>query len=1220
VTQCLGKTDAACLPDALRTLAVLCDDSDGLQQAVAAGAVAAVVGALEKYVAGNAASPAAVWAAKALGRLALADGEAVAIAAGAAYLPPLVVSADVEVVRHTLFVLEVLAAQDDARPALGPGLVRALVERLHKVEALRSSAEEAASAVAGEDAAATLDDVARRAMSVFLHLAGEEGSGEAMVAAGVVPALLGHLDLARPGPMRAAMAVLLRLAIAAPGVAGPATREACPAVGALLGALGSPDADLAQQSMMLLAVISQDAAVGAAMREGGAVPLIMGFLDAPSPLRQQQALEICGNLCENSEAGSLAMLNCGGLMKVVALLSARAVVVQIAAVRALGYLASGGEKMAAAVLAVGCIDTLIALLASPLEDLRENSARALYYLSLSGLCRGPIVNARGVPAIVMVLGSDSPATQKYALRALQQLCEGDAAVRRQAVEAEALPQLVGLLSSPDEEVKALSSYTLMGFSRDDAENRGVVLNLGGIAAFVSLLQHHEKTIRHKAAEMLHVFCDEEAGREGLRGCSGVPVLVRALEQALETRDHSLAGNLTGALAHLTRDRGKGQLEELNDNGVLAAMLTALRAVDIDPMALASACFAVESFGHSPRCGRDLVDQGALTTLVPLLGRSEPVAARALAALHVLSTAPEIVSLCVALADGGLAAVIHFLSSPDLLAQEQARTIILNMCGESTERWDIFVDLAGLNALLVLAAAKDHPRARLVAARELSRLSNSSDYQAQLRGENASSYVIGLLLSADLQLECAILLAVRNIADDPNCAKALVTYGGLVVVCKYLDPGELALQLLATEILTRVARQHVTYGAAVVEMGIFPVLVEAVLSDAETNGVAAMRLIAVLVDGAEAIKAAHTAGAAIAALAHLGHPGADGGAVSSARHVLGAMIPLGIEKTLLMRAQGRFDAGTVRVLIKEGDAMTANAGMVATLILAEEPRWCTALFKSNGGGVLECLAGSLAGPNATLALRALVALLPYARAKDKAVLVQSAALERLQEALRSEDAAICGLAVGALSQLASLLELREALSSSVPALLGVLRGRHEESVQLSSLMALRYLLLNPICTQNFVDSGGVSVLLLVIHATKSRGTVLGIAQLLHTLQYNNKATEAFVSGGGVPIVMSFLSVQDPELLATFMLLIKGLCARPEHVQLLMGAKVVSVLGGALARSQQTWEVQHLCLEAFLHLVHHGADSFAAVRQQMQDPALGILPDSAVLTNLRLLLRD
>eukprot|EP00008_Paramoeba_atlantica_P004190 CAMPEP_0201478578 /NCGR_PEP_ID=MMETSP0151_2-20130828/3371_1 /ASSEMBLY_ACC=CAM_ASM_000257 /TAXON_ID=200890 /ORGANISM="Paramoeba atlantica, Strain 621/1 / CCAP 1560/9" /LENGTH=1654 /DNA_ID=CAMNT_0047859689 /DNA_START=55 /DNA_END=5019 /DNA_ORIENTATION=- len=1217
----LNKEDSAVRSECTKALALLCQYPQGRQAALDAQLIPLVCNSLGQSVSDALQSDQrntpstelslCLWSVKVLCTMTLDEASFLLMTGAVSPVGSLLACrSNPQIARFSTFLIFVLSLEERTRGFVDGDVAKNVVELLGRVNA-------SISADGGEDEGQMHSEL----LKVLLNLSSDSSTCAAVVSAGGTAELAKLLGMQTEGThacsetLTYTLSILLKLSSVS-SLFETVIGDLRPCVSMLMELMESGNAETQQLSMLLVAEMSSDIRCSQEIRAVRGIDRVVRLLSHSDSSVQQQALHIAARLSQNDEENALALLNSGGLMAITSHVQRPTETpVQIEAVRALAAISGSGDKIAAALLAVGGVQSLVGLMGSPLEQIREGAACALANLCRFDVCKSPIIAAGGVTATVSTLSSLSQEAQESGLRIIQ-LLSTDPRACQEAVQANALPELVGLLTSPNENIKGLSSYILLTFARDSAPNRQAILSLGGVPAFVSLLRHHDAQIKIKSAEVISIFSNEEMGRHGLRGCSGVSLLVECLKSSADLSPLQL--HCTIALFNLTRDSDRKNLEALQREGVLVQMLQLLKSKSERIQEIA--CSALMHLAESSVCRDEMIGRGAIDDIALLL-RSPSVSQCAVGTLSVLSDDPRIGSLCEKNDGTGLGLAIQLLASSDETMREHTVRVILNTCEKSEKKWDTFVKLGGLNALLALAASSSVV-AQVTTAREISRVAKVEKYCKQLQTQSSFSYVAGLFLSKVGEIELNIVGAVSLLSESPSCAQTLIQYGAIGVISNLMNSQKEDVVFSCVKTLHHICGIDKRYSVS--DKNVCAKLVNLLFSSGEPRSLAA-QILSSAVDDQHTFMNIHEAGGLVAGLCLMGCDDADSPTYLAAAKIIQALSPLGLHKKHLSANCGSFTAFKLARLLTMRDSSedasvqaVSRVALAAVSVLTEKPEWCAWVMgsgekgketeKEKGKGKqdgkevfvnsLSSFMSSSSYVEAKMAVDTISRLCSHGGPPAKAAVISSGALRCLSEMLKSDESETQGKAAEILAQLSSVETGREMLHSVVPVLLDILKSRVDDLVYLKASEGLRFLLLSDQCRNEFCENGGVNVLLQIMHRSKTRELVIACGWLLYSLSFSADSQEDIKNG--LTVIVMFLSVEDDEMRNIFLLLLKQFVSMEGVIASLLQCGAVESLFSVLA-SNPGPGITQLCLEIFLAFAHDDKSRHALHQAKLSPPS-------------------
>eukprot|EP00850_Spirogloea_muscicola_P001938 SM000007S20898 [mRNA] locus=s7:822065:824105:+ [translate_table: standard] len=249
--------------------------------------------------------------------------------------------------------------------------------------------------------------------------------------------------------------------------------------------------------------------------EAGALPLLLGLLDADEPRVQEASGLAILNLCIKNACNKAAVMEAGAVPRLVHLLRPEApLTTREAAAAVLLCLAADNDPTKAAIGAAGAIPLLGQLLTAGSLQGTKDAVHALYNLVAYDGNRGRILRARVVPGLVAVLkgGYATPEAEKVVaiLGILAGLEEGRGALSE---HEDTLRALVKVLEAGSLRGKELALASLLPLCVHSKACRVAVVERGAGDALLALSLTGEPKLREKAYQLLACLGGKKRGEK-----------------------------------------------------------------------------------------------------------------------------------------------------------------------------------------------------------------------------------------------------------------------------------------------------------------------------------------------------------------------------------------------------------------------------------------------------------------------------------------------------------------------------------------------------------------------------------------------------------------------------------------------------------------------------------------------------------------------------------
>ena len=305
---------------------------------------------------------------------------------------------------------------------------------------------------------------------------------------------------------------------------------------------------------------------------------------------------------------------------------------------ALARLATGSKKTPAALdpsRAIAAIKPLVTLLDGTCGDgAQEEAAGALFALADELGNRVAIANAGGIQPIVTLLGSSNPMSQNYAKEVLVRLSI------ESANRALIIKQLVDMLAENGSSAQESACAALANLASDSAENRGSIVEAGGIAPLLSIIEQNTKAKEASLKAISKLAYKSESIQSAITAAGGIPLLVNSLASTSNAKEMMAQAGLYSLAANALSQLAKGSREnqsKISEAGAIPSLVSILGTPVPDLQANAAECLG-NLAGNNPDIQAAIARTGAIAPLCTLLrdGQSDEVKEQAAAALWSLS--------------------------------------------------------------------------------------------------------------------------------------------------------------------------------------------------------------------------------------------------------------------------------------------------------------------------------------------------------------------------------------------------------------------------------------------------------------------------------------------------------------------------------------------------------------------------------------------------------
>ncbi|KAK9817850.1 hypothetical protein WJX72_003123 [[Myrmecia] bisecta] len=408
-----------------------------------------------------------------------------------------------------------------------------------------------------------------------------------------------------------------------------------------------------------------------------------------------------------------------------------------------------------------------------------------------------ICDAGVVPDIVLLLQSGTEGLKAAAAAALCSLADGNLDNQHRLREAGALEGLAGVVASEPAASLAVerSVWALVELVAGNIDNQEQVAMLGGIPPLVVLLDSPEAsptTVLGAAGALCNLADGNPPNQEAMRAVHAVPKLCRLLGQSIAERG-LLAEVVAWCLQHLTHQSTATQ-NEIRECGGIPVLLQVLE-FGAAHGATEKATWAVCNLAAENAANRDAIrEAGGIPPLVRLLAGgphmfSTAAAAWALQQLAVENPANQ-AAICAA---DGVGALVELLGAgPEHeIVVEGASGALLNLATDSRANQEAMREAGAIPALLSVAQNDPDCLITINAAGALRNLASRNVANQDAMREAGGVRVLGELLAAgaDAQATAIATEAILNLAAGNEQNKVAVrATGGLQQLVELLSAG------------------------------------------------------------------------------------------------------------------------------------------------------------------------------------------------------------------------------------------------------------------------------------------------------------------------------------------------------------------------------------------------------------------------------------------------
>jgi len=524
---------------------------------------------------------------------------------------------------------------------------------------------------------------------------------------------------------------------------------------------------------------------------------------------------------------------------------------------ALARLATGSKKTPAALdpsRAIAAIKPLVTLLDGTCGDgAQEEAAGALFALADELGNRVAIANAGGIQPIVTLLGSSNPMSQNYAKEVLVRLSI------ESANRALIIKQLVDMLAENGSSAQESACAALANLASDSAENRGSIVEAGGIAPLLSIIEQNTKAKEASLKAISKLAYKSESIQSAITAAGGIPLLVNSLASSSNAKEMMAQAGLYSLAANALSQLAKGSREnqsKISEAGAIPSLVSILGTPVPDLQANAAECLG-NLAGNNPDIQAAIARTGAIAPLCTLLrdGQSDEVKEQAAAALWSLSldnkpnkdtvaklggVEPLVNLLVMGTSESSLDQATGALSSMSSKHTENRETIcklivarlgskaqmlqtptgavrllkaVARMCHGSNSNQAAIAKAGGVPTLIMWLSGGfsdgktgGNLEAQAAAADALlSMVSNNDPLQALIARSNGIQPLIELLTSGTAVTQVGVSRLLWHLSGNLESATAVVACGGVQPLCAMLGSGEPRAQELAATVILRLLK-------------------------------------------------------------------------------------------------------------------------------------------------------------------------------------------------------------------------------------------------------------------------------------------------------------------------------------------------------------------------------------------------------------------------------
>jgi len=579
---------------------------------------------------------------------------------------------------------------------------------------------------------------------------------------------------------------------------------------------------------------------------------------------------------------------------------------------------SGELSKAEQIAQAGAITPLVSLLSGDNgPEAQEEAAGALLALAGKSTNRVAITESGGIGPLVQLLGCDNPIARQHAEGALVRLSIESG--NRVLIIEQLVGMLVGGMGVAAQEQAAAA---LANLARDSTDNRKSIVDSGGIAPLLELLESPSSKAKENAASAVTALCATRENQDAIARCGGIAKLVNVLANSSnkEVSGSTLCGLAAMAIWQLAKKNPANQLLVVEAGAIapLVGMLGSTSAELQSNAAGALSCIARNQQDNQVAIART----GAIAPLCTLV-REGSIETKEMcaSALWALSTENQANKATIAKLGGVEPLVGLLVSGTTIKSQEYATGALSSLASKNAEnRSAIAKRLVGL----LNGRAPERAVKVLHALANLARGNNAN--QMAIVKAGGVLPIIGWVSNSNEEAQREAAHAVLSMATNNATTQTLVARcGGISPLIALVASSPVLTQEYAARALWHIASSHESQQLILEAGGISP-------------------LVAML--SAEGIHAAELAALTIVRLAD------NNPQVSEAISNVGGIVPL-VKLLGVGSAEAQQQAASaiaeIALVAQNRDAI-AHAGGIPPLI---------ALLSDRTEGTPECAARALA---------------------------------------------------------------------------------------------------------------------------------------------------------------------------------------------------------------------------------------------------------------------